>query len=840
MNKELETNTNLSHYRIRRKIGAGGMGEVYLAEDTRLDRQVAIKFLKEEFSRDADKLKRFIQEAKAASALNHPNILTVYEIGEVDGKNYIATEFIDGKTLREHLSANEAAMPLNQILKIGVQTSEALAAAHQAGINHRDIKPENIMIRADGYAKVLDFGLAKLTEKKKSQNISLEGDTKALVKTNPGMIMGTVLYMSPEQARGKETDARTDIWSLGIVLYEMLAGKVPFTGETINHTIVSILEKEPLLLESVPDELQRIVRKALTKDKEMRYQTARDLLIDLKNLRRNLDIQGELERSVVPNREINKTSAPEENETQVFAAKSSEERQGAEARATQNVMTASSLEYAVTQAKSHKFVTVITGFILLGTISAVAYFSFFAKSNTGQIDSIAVLPFQNRSADADTEYLSDGLGETLIYRLSQLPNLKVSPTSSVLRYKGRETDVQIISRELGVDAVMSGRIAQRGDNLTISVELVDARNDKVIWGEQYERKMSELLATQREIAATITQKLQLKLSGAEPGLTRKYTDNNEAYQLYIKARFHFAKRTKEDILKSIELFREAIKLDPNFALAFVGVAEAYANMPSYPYLSPKEAMSQAKPAIAEALRLDPALPEAYNVAGTIAATYDWEWAEAERCFKRSLELDPNLAVTHYRYGWIYLSPLGRHAEAIAEMKRAMELEPLSVIQGANYAAVLMYARQFDFALEQARKTYELDPNHIGARIWMSHTLNAKGMYAESILISEKSLQLGLSSSAQMGYAYAKSGQRLKAESLIAKFKEAEKTRYVSNYWGAILYAALGERDAAFANLEKAYHEKDWFLPRLKADPFMDSLRGDARFADLVKRLNLPE
>ncbi len=317
MNKELEANTTLSHYRVVSKLGAGGMGEVYLAQDTKLDRKVAIKFLHEEFSKDTDKLNRFIQEAKAASALNHPNILTVYEIGEVNGKNYIATELIDGETLRQHLS-HEESLPLNTILKIGVQVAEALSAAHQAGIIHRDIKPENIMLRKDGYAKVLDFGLAKLSEPGAIATGS-EDATRARVNTTPGMVMGTVSYMSPEQAGGKATDARTDIWSLGVVLYEMLSGKVPFTGETVNHTIVSVLEKEPPLLEKVPAELQRIVRKSMTKDVDMRYQTAHDLLIDLKNLRRDLDIQGEIERSIIPHRAATTESA-NENQTQVYAA----------------------------------------------------------------------------------------------------------------------------------------------------------------------------------------------------------------------------------------------------------------------------------------------------------------------------------------------------------------------------------------------------------------------------------------------------------------------------------------------------------------------------------------
>jgi tetratricopeptide (TPR) repeat protein len=353
--------------------------------------------------------------------------------------------------------------------------------------------------------------------------------------------------------------------------------------------------------------------------------------------------------------------------------------------------------------------------------------------------------------------------------------------------------------------------------------------------------MSDLLATQREIAAAITQKLQLKLAGNETnGITKRYTDNNEAYQLYLKGRFHFARRTKAEIEQSIPLFQEAIKLDPNFALAYVGISESYAVMPSYAYMSPKDAMPLAKAAIANALTLDPELPEAHTVSAVIASAYDWDWATAEREFKRSLELDSNLALTHYRYAWVYLSPIGHHDEAIAEMKRAMELEPLSLQQGANFAAVYMYARQFDNALEQAKKTYDLDPGFFAGQNWLAHTYNAKGMYAESLLISEKTLGSGFPSYAQMGYSYAKTGRRREAEDVINTWKQQEKSKYVMSYWVAVTYAALGEKDAAFAELEKAYQARDWFLPRLKTDPFMDPLRDDPRFKDLVRRLGLPE
>ncbi len=481
------------------------------------------------------------------------------------------------------------------------------------------------------------------------------------------------------------------------------------------------------------------------------------------------------------------------------------------------------------------------GIAVLLLIGGFFGYRYLTPDGGGQINSIAVLPFENRSGNTDTDYLSDGIAESLIFRLSQLPDLKVSPVSSVIRYKGKEFDAKKIAAELGVGAVMFGRMTQRGDSLAISVELIDAANNKILWGEQYDRKMSDLLATQREIAATITQKLQLKLSGDEKGLTKKYTNSSEAYQLWLKGRFHFARRTKDDMSKSIELFKQAVKLDPNFALAYVGIAESYSTIPSYPYASPQECVPQARAAVAKALELDPNLPEAHTVAGMIAATHDWDYPLAEREFKRSLELDPNLAITHYRYAWVYLSPLGRHDEAVAEMKRAMELEPLSIQQGANFAAVLMYARRFDEALDQAKKTNELDSTHIGGLAWLAHSYNAKGMYKESLAVSEKALNLAsYQGRAQQGISYAIGGQREHAMRIVSEWKQAEKAGYVMIYWLAATYALLGDKDAAFSELEKSYQNRDWFLQRLKSDPFMEPLRGDRRYKEMLKRLNLPE
>ncbi len=479
--------------------------------------------------------------------------------------------------------------------------------------------------------------------------------------------------------------------------------------------------------------------------------------------------------------------------------------------------------------------------LLVVVVGGFLGYRYLRSTSSESINSIAVLPFQNNSSDPDTDYLSDGLSESLIFRLTQLPNLKVSPTSSVIRYKGREADIQKVAAELGVDAVMTGRLTKRGDSLSISVELVDVRNNKSLWGERYERKMSDLLALQRDITTTITQKLQLKLTGNEKGIAKKYTDSNEAYQLYLNARFHFARRTKEDLYKSIDLYQQAVALDPKFALAYSSLAESWAVIPSFPYASPAECFPKAKAAIAKALELDPDLPEAHTNAAMIAAAYDWDWATAESEFKRSLEIDPNLAITHFRYAWTYLSPIGRHDQAIAEMRKATELEPLSLIQGANFAGVLIYARRYDEAIAQAQKVVDLDAGFFGGRNWLCHSYIAAGRYADALAIAEPTLQSTenpfLSDAA---IAYAHTGQMDKASAVIQRWRQGEEKKYVLNYLLAAAYGALGNKDAAFAELEKAYQNHDWFLQRIKVDPLMDPLRDDPRFDAMVKRLKFPQ
>ena len=460
-----------------------------------------------------------------------------------------------------------------------------------------------------------------------------------------------------------------------------------------------------------------------------------------------------------------------------------------------------------------------------------------------QIESIAVMPFENRNSDADTDYLSDGLAESLIYRLSQLPGLKVSPTSTVLRYKGSQSDVATIAKELEVDAIMSGRLAQRGDDLTISVELIDARTKKLIWAEQYDRKMADLLATQREIATTITQKLELKLSGNETGITKKYTDNNEAYQLYMRGRHSFAKRTKEGMLRAVEYFKQAVKLDPKFALAYARLSEVYGTMPAYPYLSPREAFPEAKAAAEKALEIDPTLSEAHTFLAYVQVIYDWNWAEGERSFKRALELDPNNFSAHFRYGQIYLLPTGKTDEALSEIKQGLKSEPLDVNMGVTVAWAYLIRGQNEEALEVARKIHDLEPNHLLSRWMLATVLTEMGRYDEAIAICEKWLQDEPNSQMAIrdaGFAYAKAGRRDKAEEMIARYREFAKTEWVPTARIAAIYGALGEKDKAFAELEKALEARDWEMHRLSVELYMRPLRDDPRFKTMLKRMNLPE
>jgi len=493
--------------------------------------------------------------------------------------------------------------------------------------------------------------------------------------------------------------------------------------------------------------------------------------------------------------------------------------------------------------RGRKRIMAMAGVIALLIAGFVGYRYLALRRTPEQINSIAVLPFENRSGSADTDYLSDGLTDSLIFRFSQLPNLKVSPTSSVMRYKGAATDVSEIAKNLDVDAVLSGRLTQIGDDLSISVQLIDARTKKLIWAEQYDRKMSDLLSTQREMATAITQKLQLKLSGNEKGIAKKYTDSNEAYQLYLKGRYYWSKRAKDDMLKAIDSYKQAIGIDPDFALAYAAMAQVYNSMAKDPDVAPKDAVPLAKTAATRALELDSTLPEAHSALGDSLAIYDWNWAESERELKRAIELDPNISYIHLVYSGSYLGPVGRKDEAVTEAERAVELEPLSLINNAVLASSYLNDRQYDKALVQGRKSYDLDPNFPLSRHWLGLAYVALGRYDEAISIGREVPKDSPSrwlSVVVLGHAYAKMGNRDKAERQIAELQNMAKTRYIRPYYIASIYAALGDKDKAFAELERSFEERNVYLNRVNSDPFADPLRDDPRFRDLLKRMGLPE
>ncbi len=829
--------SQLGNYEILTQIGAGGMGEVYLTEDKKLGRKVAIKLLTDEFNKNADRLHRFTQEAKAASALNHPNILTIHEIGETDGKHYIATEYIEGQTLRHHIQLSR--LKTREVLDAMVQVASALSTAHQAGIIHRDIKPENLMLRPDGYVKVLDFGLAKLTEKNTPTTDS-QAATISRKATDPGTIMGTVQYMSPEQARGKLVDARTDIFSLGIVLYEMLAGRAPFTGESSTDVLAAILDKEPLPLlrfvDEIPTELQRIVSKCMRKERDERYQTMKDVLLDLKELRDELAVEAKLERSLRP------TNSNAENQQTLIADGGITQNQSAQATSAATAQPTSSAEYLVSEIKNHKRGVAAVVLILLFTALGAGYWLFFLRlSSARQIESIAVMPFVNESGNADVEYLSDGMTETLIKSLSQLPNLAVKSRSTVFYYKGKETSPKKIGEELNVQAVLLGRVVQRGDDLKLNLELVNTLTQDVIWSEQYDRKQSDLVSLQSEIARDVSTKLKLKLSGVdEAKVTKTATVNPEAYQAYLKGRYYWNRRTAENLKKAIEQFKAAIDRDPNYALAYTGLADCYAVLPEYAGTPTSETRPQVKAYAERAIAIDDQLAEAHASLGQ-ANKQAWQWAEAEREYKRAIELNPNYATAYHWYSGL-LRSLGRLDEAAVMIKRAHEIDPLSSVISANVS--LMYQSQNDqnASIENSLKIIELDPNFSSAYDYLGLSYLKQGRNPEAIANLEKAVELSNRAGValmNLGYGYGVAGKRMEATAILKELEEKYARKESSGAFIAAVYAELGNKDKVFEWLEKDFQNKE-DLGFIRWRLAFESLRDDPRFKDLLKRMNLPE
>ncbi len=821
----------VSHYRVLEKLGGGGMGVVYKAEDIKLGRPVALKFLPAELATDRQALERFQREARAASALNHPNICTIYEIDEYESRPFIAMEFLDGQTLKHRIAVGahgvrpqegerRLALQTDEMLELAVPVADALDAAHSQGIIHRDIKPANIFITRRGQPKLLDFGLAKLApqmlrsaqdDKRRGVTLSASERSPDLPTatiddahlTSPGVAMGTVAYMSPEQALGQELDARTDLFSFGVVLYEMATGALPFKGNTTAALFDGILHKPPVapgrLNPELSAEVERIILKALEKDRETRYQSAAELRADLKRLKR------------------------ETESARVLAASGP------------TVVAAPSRPR---WSQSSVALTIGAAVVFL----AVAASIYFTAGRNKPIDSVAILPFSNATGDPNTEYLSDGISESIIDSLSQLSTLRVMARSTVFRYKGKDIDPQRAGQELKVGAVLTGRVNQRGDNLIISADLMKVSDGTEIWGERYERRLAEAQAVQREIAKEISERLALKLSPADQQkLTRRQTTNAEAYQLYLQGRYHWNKRTGEDLKKSIDYFEQAVAKDPSYALAYSGLADVYNVIGPYIQRPDTEFLPHAEAAATKAIQLDDSLAEAHTALAS-AKSFEWHWLDGEREFRRALELNPNYANAHYFYSLSYLAPMGRPDEAIRETKRALELDPLSLIINSNLAWVYYFARQLDQSIEQSRQTLEIDPSFSHPHSRLALVYEQKGMYAEAIEQRSNSptqSKLSPAEAAALRQAYAQRGAKGYWQKKIELSTERSKHAYVPATFFASDYSMLGDKDRAFEWLEKAYQERVVWLAYLKVDPAFDNLHTDPRYQDLLRRIGLP-
>jgi serine/threonine-protein kinase len=816
------------------------MSEVYLAHDTQLRRLVAVKLLPSKFSQSEERLRRFKQEAYAVAALNHPNIAHIYEIGEVGEHHFIAMEFIEGRTLREKIHKEHE--PLAQLLKYLVQVAEGLNKAHTEGIVHRDLKPDNIMVTSDGYAKILDFGLAKLIERQSDSGKSGEGDTTLMTQHSmPGTVMGTVGYMSPEQAQGRveEIDHRSDIFSFGCILYEAIAGRKAFKGkDALDSMHMIVYAPTPQIKETnadAPAELQRIVEGCLEKEVEKRYYSIKDVGAALEEVRQ--EIKG-----------VSRPLPSGHSSPVVPTLLESEPTKDIHTRQPPSVSPdamvspqVSSAEYLVSRVKRHS-IAALAVLLLLITGAGLFYFYYFRKERAA-FDSIAVLPFVNQTGDPETEYISDGLTESIINSLTQLPDLRVIARSSVFRYKGKETDPIAVGNQLGVRAVLTGRILQRGDSLTVSVELVDVSDNKQLWGEKYERKISDLLSVQREIAEDISENLRTKISGEVQGrVTKRYTENAEAYQLYLKGRYFWNKRTRDDLRKSIEYFNQAIEHDPNYALAYAGLADAYVLFSGYSAGTPQDSYPKAKAAARRALELDDTLAPAHAALGLELFAYEWNAGEATKEFRRAIELNPNYATAHHWYGNQVLLYTGRFEEAIAEMKRALALDPLSLIVNADVGDTYFYARQYDKAIEQLLKTIEMDESFYYAHYELGMAYEMKGDYQQAIASYKQARQLNTDPRvlALLGHAYASSGRRDEALKVLNQLKETAKQQYVPAYHFVIVYVGLGDKDQAFQWLEQTYQDRTSRMTILGVDPYLDPLRSDPRFSDLVRRVGLQQ
>jgi serine/threonine protein kinase/Tfp pilus assembly protein PilF len=777
--------TLANRYEIIEELGKGGMGRVYRVEDIKLKQEVALKLIKPEIAKDKKTIERFRNELKTARMITHKNVCRMFDLGEDKGTHFITMEFVPGQDLKG-LIRQTGQLAVGTTINLAKQICDGLVEAHKLGVVHRDLKPSNIMIDKEGNVRIMDFGIARSLESK--------GITGA------GVMIGTPEYMSPEQVEGKEIDQRSDIYSLGIILYEMVTGRVPFEGETfftVGMKHKSEMPQDPMELSTqISDDLSRVILRCLEKDKEMRYQSADELRAELERLEQGLPTIERFEprRKPLTSREI------------------------------------------TVQFNLRKLLLPVLAVLAIVVIGLIIWSPWSQKESVpilGDKLSIAVLPFYDLSPQKDQEYFCDGMAAELINRLTKIEKLRVPAQASSFSFKGKKLDVQEIGEKLNVESVLTGSLRKSENRLRITIELVKVSDGYPIWSEKYERNMEDIFALQDEISLSVVDNLRIQLLGDEKAeLRMRQTQNPEAYNLFLKGLYFWNKRTEDNIRKAIDCFEQAIQLDPNYALAYARLADSYGLLPFYTSVLPKEAFEKARSAAEKALNIDGTLAEAHSALGFIKMYYDWDWEAAETELKRAVQSKPSYVTAHHWYAE-YLSWMGRHEEAIAEISRAQKIDPLSLLINYMKAYVFFYAHQYESSIEQCRKTLELDPNFRMPYVGLGRAYLAKGMYEEAIVAFQKEGDRDY-----LGFAYALADKKEKALAILEEMKERWKRGDIHALPIAKVYVALGEEKLALDWLEKSLERREPRMVMLKVDPRFDPLRSDPRFKALLKKMNL--